>query len=63
MDTIITPSGETHRVTCSRYATAKSFVDHAEKLMRIVHGDDGLLWVVTPREAEQLARQWYEIVA
>lgn len=46
----------------TRYATAKSFVDHAITIMLIVHGDDGSLWVVTPREATRLAAQGYEVM-
>jgi hypothetical protein len=46
----------------SRLATANAFVDHCVSIMMIVHGDDGYLWVVTPREATRLAREGYEVI-
>jgi hypothetical protein len=46
----------------SRLANANTFVDHCVKIMQIVHGDDGYLWVVTPREASRLAREGYEVI-
>jgi hypothetical protein len=45
-----------------RLATANTFVDHCVKIMMIIHGDDGYLWVVTPREATRLAREGYEVI-
>jgi hypothetical protein len=47
----------------SQLAAANDFIDHhAVSIMMIVHGDDGLLWVVTPREATRLAREGYEVI-
>ena len=48
--------------TFSRLSTANTFIDNAVKIMMIVHGDDGYLWVVTPRDAESLAAQGYEVI-
>jgi hypothetical protein len=46
------------------YANAKRFIEnHAVSIMLIVNGDDGQLWVVTPRTAARLEAQGYEVVA
>lgn len=41
---------------------ARSFIEHATKIMLIVHGDDMRFWVVTPADAARLQRAGYEIV-
>lgn len=45
----------------STLGTALSFADRAVKRMRVVMGDDGYFWVVTPAEATRLERQGYEL--
>jgi hypothetical protein len=42
-------------------ANAISFVDHATKPCRIIMGDNLQYWVVTPRHAELLMSQGFEV--
>ena len=42
------------------YLNATSFADRAKKPMRIILGDDGCYWVVTPAEAERLVKAGHE---
>lgn len=43
-------------------AAAQSFINRAEKLMVAVHGDDDLIWVVTPAQYSRLEAAGYEPV-
>lgn len=42
-------------------SAAKSFSDRAEKIMAIILGDDNKYWVVTPKQANELIKQGYEL--
>ena len=41
---------------------AQSWVDHCTSPTRIVHGDDGMFWIVCPADAATLERRGYEVL-
>ena len=43
------------------WGAARSFIERTVKIWMIIHGDDELLWVVTPAHAERLVREGYEL--
>lgn len=43
-----------------KLSTAKNFASHCEKAMMIIMGCDGMYWVVTMRDGENLIKSGYE---
>jgi hypothetical protein len=44
------------------HAAAAAFLTHCDKPMRIVLGDDELIWVTTVAEATRLERKGYTVL-